>query len=367
MKKIRIIFLEVLCGSVLLNLIISTILSPILFLTENQVLYIFSDLGQVTAGLFGLTFAVYSIVDSKEKKLGENDTTATDFSEEIRKDYFTSIVIITLLSIATILSSILVLNFYIQYNNRILSFIMNQSGLFFVALIIEIVSFVFYLNPKKMNIKGSEEKQLIEEEYNTDERQDKNFTPFVTYYNLLENLLNKFASIFIFEEVLEVDFNSLQPKRLRILQCLDILMKNEIIDKRTYRKIDELRKYRNALVHSLDNDKAVNGKLYSQLEQIYNKSKIIYEKWDEESKRGQYINDLKEYVEKITFGDNAINIIKLLKERENITMKEISNETNMSIATVDRILDKLEEYEVIERSKNSGKTIWIVKNDNIDF
>ena len=58
------------------------------FLSENQILYIYSSLAQVIGALLGLTIAGYSMVDSKLKTLSEADTTITEYVEDTRHDYY---------------------------------------------------------------------------------------------------------------------------------------------------------------------------------------------------------------------------------------------------------------------------------------
>ena len=62
----------------------------------------------------------------------------------------------------------------------------------------------------------------------------------------LEKLLKDFAC-FLIESP-----NS--TYKIQIFEALDVLLRNEIINRETYSIIDEFRRYRNALVHSLDTD-----------------------------------------------------------------------------------------------------------------
>ena len=55
----------------------------LILLSENQILYIYSSLAQVIGALLGLTIAGYSMIDSKMKSLAEEDTTITDYVEDI--------------------------------------------------------------------------------------------------------------------------------------------------------------------------------------------------------------------------------------------------------------------------------------------
>lgn len=60
----------------------------IIFLSENQILYIYSSLAQVIGVLLGLTIAGYSVIDAKIQSIGTEDDTITEYMENLRSDYF---------------------------------------------------------------------------------------------------------------------------------------------------------------------------------------------------------------------------------------------------------------------------------------
>ena len=82
------------------------------FLSENQILYIYSSLAQVIGALLGLTIAGYSMVDSKLKTLSEADTTITEYVEDTRHDYYISLMYIIILSTINIILCLIVLAVY---------------------------------------------------------------------------------------------------------------------------------------------------------------------------------------------------------------------------------------------------------------
>ena len=138
------------------------------------------------------------------------------------------------------------------------------------------INFVCYLNPSKIQEKGSIEKKEIEKGYSSSfsEKADT-FSPFVTYYNLLEKLTKKFACNLI---------NSEQAKfKIQLSEALDILLQHEIINRKIYYRINELRRDRNALVHSLDTDKTVDSVIYHDLENIYKLLQDMYDNYSNEN------------------------------------------------------------------------------------
>ena len=128
--KITILSLIVLSCLNLYNSIFSNI--SLIFLTENQILYIYSALAQIIGALLGLIIAGYSIIDSKIKTLGDEDHTITDYTDELRHEYFTALIYIIVLSIMDILFCLIVLSIYNNIFHICLSFFMTETIIIFV-------------------------------------------------------------------------------------------------------------------------------------------------------------------------------------------------------------------------------------------
>lgn len=95
------------------------------------------------------------------------------------------------------------------------------------------------------------------------------FRLFLGYYNRLESLINRYAV-----EISGDDYDyKYQRKQLPIFQALDILMSHQIFDEYAYIKIDEFRRYRNALVHST-NPESVNSRIYDELKKCMSYWKV---------------------------------------------------------------------------------------------
>lgn len=135
------------------------------FLSENQILYIYSSLAQVIGALLGLTIAGYSMVDSKLKTLSEADTTITEYVEDTRHDYYISLMYIIILSTINIILCLIVLAVYDNVFNLLTPFFMTETVIIFVYIMIELIRFVCYLNPNTIKEKGSLDKDSIDAEY----------------------------------------------------------------------------------------------------------------------------------------------------------------------------------------------------------
>lgn len=325
-------------------------------LVENQILYIFSALAQVVGALLGLTIAGYSIIDSKLKSMGESDSTVTDYTEDLRNDYFFSLMMIIILSVIDILLCILILCIYNNFFNIIAPFLMNQSILLFTFIMIEITYFVNFLNPNKIKEKGSADKETIEFSFEKNSEkvpEDDSFSPFVTYYNLLEKLIKDYAC--------ELVNSSYSSNKLKIVDALYVLVKYEVISKQTSSIIDELRRYRNALVHSLDTDKTVNKRAFQELEKIYTTLKDIYD-----NRNNQELFDEKRYAffdysSQLGYGEIENKIISYLKEHSQATISELSDYLGLSRASTIRRLNSLQELGMLENIGTLQRTKWSLK------
>lgn len=333
----------------------------LILLSENQILYIYSSLAQVIGALLGLTIAGYSMIDSKMKSLAEEDTTITDYVEDIRQNYYISLMYIIILSIINIVFCLLVIA---TYDNNLLTvtpFFMTESIIIFSFIMIELIKFVCYLNPNVIREKGSLDKDSIDAEYkdSTDKNESsENFSPFITDYNLLEKLLRDFACYLIGSP------NS--TYKMQIFEALDVLLRNKIINRETYSIIDEFRRYRNALVHSLDADKSVNPSIYKKLNEIYTLLKSAYDlrienNTDFEEKQ----RELMDYAQKHGYNEIDRKILEFLTTHSNASLREISEATNYSIAAIHRRIANLQTIGAITKIGTGRQSTWKVNSNSI--
>lgn len=350
-QKITTLSLIILTCLNLYNSIFSNVI--LLFLTENQILYIYSALAQIIGALLGLIIAGYSIIDNKIKTIGEEDHTITDYTDELRHEYFTSLIYIIILSIIDILSCIITLSIYNNGFNIYLSFFMLETIIIFIFIMIFTFHFVCYLNPSKLQEKGSIEKKDIEKDYSSSTtEQTDNFSPFVTYYNLLEDLIKTYAC--------ELIDNQVTVYKIQIFGALDILLRNEIINKEIYNQINELRLYRNALVHSLDTDKTVEPNIYNNLEKIYTLLKNIHDNRLNDNLFIEEKSKLYEYSHNQGYGSIENEILQFLSTHTAST-NEIASHLNITASSVLRKLQNLQRLNLIKKVGSNKQLKWRAK------
>ena len=263
----------------IVNLIYVILLKPLIYLSENQILYIFSTVSQVIGGMFGLTLTGYIFFESKLTEKAREDITLYDQVEVLKGQYFDKILFIGVLCVLSIITCILNISLYNPpiENNLIYDYLLNQAILFSLFEIILIVEFSWsVLNPKRITqlsdkLKIILEKQIKDEIHKNEVKQIE-FTEFLKYYNMLEELIITYAN----ELVQSNDRNLKYHKEYKpqIIQSLRILNSHEILNKELFNEINEIRQYRNYTVHGTNF--TVDSDIFDRLKNIFEALNDVY-------------------------------------------------------------------------------------------
>ena len=87
-----------------------------------------SCLAQVTAALFALILAAYTIADTRLKNMAANDETLLDYIPELQNEYYYIIIRISVNCLATILLCFVILNIYDNLSQKLFSVLMADTG-----------------------------------------------------------------------------------------------------------------------------------------------------------------------------------------------------------------------------------------------
>ena len=340
----------------------SFIIEPIIYLSENQILYLMSTSAQVMAGLFGIVLTAYAIIDPKLQSQAQNNEDAEESLKIIRKEYHDNIVALSILCAFTIISCLITLGCFEDISESIVSMLLNQSSILCVGSIVLILSFgCSLLNP---NILSKLNSRALEEVNNEYKEENLKFKPFVELYNKLQYLLIAYASELERKDLgNSVDENKEQNRRMHINQALNILQMNNIIDKNIFVKISELRRYRNALVHSGEHEK-VNLEIYNNLQEMYNLFLAVYERRHNDAKVKN--EELNEYSKKISQNQKEKAIQDLINANANITIKELSDKLGYTEVAIKRRINEMCKNGILVKEKGEYKVIWKKQNDITD-
>jgi uncharacterized protein YutE (UPF0331/DUF86 family) len=253
----------------ILCIVLAFLIKPIVDLSENQILYFFSTSSQVIAGLYGLTLTGFIFFNDKLNERVKEDETLYDAVEIMKARQYSQIKIMGLFCIACISSSLTIINtFNVKYENLYkdgFDYLLNQSMVLIFTEIVLIVLFSWYsMNPK--SIDKINEYLKKQNEYDTS-LEEGNFQEFLKYYNGIESMIIRQSNNLTNFPVFEVSIKNNKFYRPNILDALKILISAEIIDKELADNINELRKYRNSVVHA--EEPQVSKKASEDIKKIY--------------------------------------------------------------------------------------------------
>lgn len=273
----------------LISLIFACFCITIFELNENQLLYLFSTMAQVTGGLFGLTLTAYIFFVDKFKESTRGDDILYDATMSILDRYFRNLSWIGIMCGVVIL--LCVFGIIDMYNWLIIyPFVINQGVILFIVLTISILAFgIVLLDPNKLDKEVKRLKNDAEKHYKSGASEEGDFREFLKTYNLLEHLIINFA-----EACLSENKRFLYDYKPQIIQSLKVLTKSDVIDYILINEINELRMYRNALVHGIDF--SIAQEVCNRIQKIYETLNNAFEIYQEKGRDSEGWKDAKQKI-----------------------------------------------------------------------
>lgn len=279
-------------GSLLAS-VIAAIYFRLVLLNEEQLLYLFSAMAQVIAGLFGLTLTAYTFFADKFQQ--QADDSEYEAVTSLVKQYYSMIIPISFICGVTILTCVLGIIFLSYGSVGWYAFIIDISVCWFCVGCVSILFFgISILDPEKIQKELSEKVLEFDKSDGQDDNksgentgQDGNTSgdiefKFLQYYISLEKTIIDFA-----EKILENRNQTFQLqegnhykqyKKPRILQAMDILLRSEKISVEKCKEINDFRQIRNALVHQVDVH--VSQEQYKRIVSLYNDLHESYKNYE---------------------------------------------------------------------------------------
>ena len=238
-------------------------------------------MAQIVGGLFGLTLTAYIFFADKFKSSFQDDDTYYDATIALLNKYFNILITISITCGATILFCITGI-ITLHNVNTIYSFFINESVFLFITSVVSILLLgIMLLDPKKLDKEILKLKRTAEKNYQSPASSSPgDFKDFLKAYNLLEKLIIDFA------HECSKQPNNYYNFRPQIIQSIKILVYNEILNLNLQDEINQLRMFRNALVHGVDFN--VSNEVCNRAKQIYdvlNEAYNIYRDRDVESEK----------------------------------------------------------------------------------
>ncbi len=262
-KKInfKVIFCALACLSVL-NLSISLYGWHTIFLCENQILYIYSVIAQVVGALLGICIAGYTLMDSRVSAavMEAADESSVELKIEVRNNQFIALCLLTVVSILVIILSLICMCIY-PNDGRMFDFLSNETVILFLIVVVILIKFILCLSPSALANESNKVKKEIEGEYDNVTQADK-LGDFIICFSKMENIIKSTACL------LEKKEHGYVDTKMTLVNATDILFWNKVIDAKVKKIINDIRIYRNALIHGNDTNKEVNLEIYIKLKKL---------------------------------------------------------------------------------------------------
>lgn len=321
----------------------------LIHLNENQILYFYSSMAQIVGSLMGIIIAGYSLIDSKRNK---NEFEGNTVEDDISKEQFLALVWIIFICLLTIILCFIVLVTY-DKGNFIVSFAMIQVVINFIFLMIGLIKFIVYLNPDVSNKINSKNKAVIDKNNGIEK-----FTEFVTQYNLFQNSIENLANN-LNNNQKNINKYRNNSNRSKLVDSIYCLYCNEIILNRGVAILNNIRQYRNMLIHGIDEDKTVNKDIFEQVKKIQEFISILNALYlekndvrntDFKSKK----EELNNYIESIDLNEFENSILNYIRKYPNCNINKLVNEFKCSYSFMHNKLNYLKQLGKIEYVKKGN-------------
>ena len=140
------------------------------------------------------------------------------------------------------------------------------------------------------------------------------------------------------------------------MDALDILIDRKIISRKCYAKINELRLYRNSLVHSTENTKTINPILFETLQRLCELFSVI-EKANDTKSYSNARNELDIYINSLLSNVDE-TILNFLIDHPKADIRDIAGSLNISVSTASRNVHKLITYGYVTKQSINKKTVY---------
>lgn len=222
--------------------------TPLLFLNENQIFYLYSTSAQVLAGIYGLTLTGFIFFRNELSREEFEDDTLTEAIDNLKSRYYTILVFITIITIFTLLMSNIVISAEHGNNSKLTIILMNITQSSFVINLLAIAYFIFdIIAPKRIAKESKNIRQAVDPL--EDSSKQGSLEEFLSNYNKLEYIIQKYGQAY------QSEFeNNTHKSRRRIsnIRLVEFILRAEKIDYQFFEEIKNLISLRNSIIHGAD-------------------------------------------------------------------------------------------------------------------
>ena len=234
------------------GVIIVGVVRPVIWLSENQILYLYSAAAQVVAAIFGLTIAGYVFLRNELDRKSDEDESYDEIVRALKSDYHVSIVGISIIVIISILLSLFVVAIENIRSQFLVTIILNFSSMTVFSSLLLVATFIIeILDPMAIEkISGKIRKEIV---LSVDQNVGK-LEDFLKAFNEIEGILEKYGRDAYFKSDKSYEKSETLGRRKYISnsRMARILLNSNIISNDLADKINKLSSFRNTLIHGND-------------------------------------------------------------------------------------------------------------------
>ncbi|WP_026513605.1 hypothetical protein [Butyrivibrio sp. LB2008] len=237
----------------------------LILLVENQVLYIFSVVAQVVGTFIGVSIAGYTLLDSRNNSIDDiDDDGIKELQKSVARDQFIWLIRIITYGLIDIVLCLFSISLYDKKPSWLFDIISGEALVILLLFFIILIKFTLFLSPKAISKQSDSIKNSMDKRYQKKTAQIITFDEYITKFNKLEKVLYDLVNIY--DKKGDYMVGATIPRHPKgFLNSCTTLKEMRLLNNATCIILDDIRQYRNALVHGTEENKDVNEEIYNKL------------------------------------------------------------------------------------------------------
>jgi len=222
--------------------------SSLIHLNESQILYLFSTSAQVLAGVYGLTLTGFIFLRNELSREELEDETLADVIDSLKHRYYSLLVFITALVLATFAISNLAISSESNGRNFLNAVLINSGQSLFAVSLVAIAYFIFDIaSPGRIEAASRALQDIVDPTHTAPAK--GSLEDFLRNYNQIETLLSDYG---LSASLTSASYSGKLSRRPSNARLAEILARNERIPKELYMRVRDLITLRNSIIHGAD-------------------------------------------------------------------------------------------------------------------
>lgn len=291
-------FLMIICNALIFK-------KHFILLVENQILYIFSVIAQVVGTFIGVSIAGYTLLDSRNNSIEDiDDDGIKELQKSVASEQFSWLIRIIIYGLIDIVLCLFSISLYDKKPSYLFDIVSDEALVILLLFFYILIKFTLFLSPKAISKQSDIIKHNMDKAYPKKTAKIITFDDFIIKYNRLENVLYDLANEFDKKDHMAGAVVSCHGRG--ILYSCRTLKEIGILKNATSKVLDDIRQYRNVLVHGTEENKNISEEIYDKLTRILELLESLRDYVNENQNANIY--ESKQYIELVNYSfDNVVS------------------------------------------------------------